>query len=97
MGTQIGPMIFGPIRSCDLTWELMAPFAGAKVLVPALFIGGDNDSAMKIPGIRKALERMNEAVPNLYKKIILKGCGHKIQQEQPDQVNAAMIEFVNTL
>jgi len=30
-------------RNIDRNWELLAPFAGAKVYVPALYIAGDRD------------------------------------------------------
>jgi pimeloyl-ACP methyl ester carboxylesterase len=30
-------------RNIDRNWELLAPFAGAKVTVPALYMAGDRD------------------------------------------------------
>ena len=36
----------GPLnyyRNIDRNWELMAPFAGVKVTVPALYIAGDHE------------------------------------------------------
>jgi len=30
-------------RNIDRNWELLAPFAGAKLTVPALYIAGDRD------------------------------------------------------
>ncbi len=36
-------------RNIDRNWELLAPFAGAKVIVPALYIAGDRDVVVKFP------------------------------------------------
>lgn len=84
-------------RAQDLTWELTAAFAGAKVTVPALYIGGEDDRALDIPGLRRALDRLPEAVPNLRDRILLPGCGHWTQQERPAEVNAALIAFLKDL
>jgi pimeloyl-ACP methyl ester carboxylesterase len=36
-------------------------------------------------------------VPRLKATIMLPGCGHWTQQERPDEVNAAMIDFLRHL
>jgi len=36
-------------------------------------------------------------IPNLRKALILPGCGHWTQQERPAEVNAAMLEFLQSL
>lgn len=79
-------------RNLDRTWELMAPWAGAKVTVPALFAAGDRD--MVITMTKAALDRMPETVPNLRTSVILPGCGHWTQQERPAEVNALLLEFL---
>jgi len=33
-------------------------------------------------------------LPNLKHKLIIEGAGHWIQQERPDEVNAALIGFI---
>ncbi len=38
-------------RNIDRNWELLAPFAGAKVTVPALYIAGDRDLVVGFPGM----------------------------------------------
>ena len=38
-------------RNIDRNWELLAPFAGAKVTVPALYIAGDRDLVMAFRGV----------------------------------------------
>ena len=37
-------------RNIDRNWELMAPFDGLPITVPALFMAGERDPVMKFPG-----------------------------------------------
>ena len=37
-------------RNIDRNWELLAPFAGAKVTVPALYVAGERDLVLAFPG-----------------------------------------------
>src|SRR5438477_156202 len=76
-------------RNIDRNWELLAPFSGARVTVPALFIAGDRDPVLSFPGSQAALDGMATLVPNLRKTLILEGCGHWTQQERPAEVNTA--------
>jgi pimeloyl-ACP methyl ester carboxylesterase len=75
----------------------MAPFAGAPVTVPALFIAGERDLVLAFPGMDRLLPSLAKFVPQLRRTIILPGCGHWTQQERPAEVNAAMIDFVRNL
>jgi pimeloyl-ACP methyl ester carboxylesterase len=84
-------------RNIDRNWELLAPFRGAKVTVPALYVAGDLDLVVRFPGMDKLLPALKDVVPGLRKTIMLPGCGHWTQQERPHEVNAAMLEFVKTL
>jgi len=84
-------------RNIDRNWELLAPFAGAKVTVPALYIAGDRDLVVAFRGLDKVIASLAEYVPQLRGKIILAGCGHWTQQERAAEVNAAMIDFLRRL
>lgn len=84
-------------RNTDRTWELLAPFAGAKVRQPALFIAGDRDVVLAFRGARGMVEQLPAAVPNLRRSLILPGCGHWTQQERPAETSAAMIDFLKGL
>lgn len=84
-------------RNIDRNWELLAPFAGAKVTVPALYIAGERDVVVAFPGMEQTLANLANVVPQLRKRIMLKGCGHWTQQERESDVNAALIEFVRSL
>jgi pimeloyl-ACP methyl ester carboxylesterase len=81
-------------RNIDRNWELLAPFAGAKVTVPALYIAGDRDVVVKFPRMDQLIANLKLFVPNLTKTIMLPGCGHWTQQERADEVNAALIAFL---
>lgn len=58
---------------------------------PALFIGGGKEAAVRYGSV----EPMKSALPNLREIVILPGCGHWLQQERPQEVNAAIIHFLN--
>ena len=81
-------------RNIDRNWELLAPFAGAKVTVPALYIAGDRDLVVRFRGAPELIANLTKFVPNLRKTIMLPGCGHWTQQERASEVNAALIEFL---
>jgi pimeloyl-ACP methyl ester carboxylesterase len=84
-------------RNIDRNWELLAPFAGARVTVPALYIHGDRDVVVRMPGADKMLAALPALVPDLRRQITLAGCGHWTQQERPAEVNAALIAFLRAL
>jgi pimeloyl-ACP methyl ester carboxylesterase len=84
-------------RNIDRNWELLAPFAGARVNVPALYIAGDRDLVVAFPGMDKLIPNLASFVPQLRGTIMLPGCGHWTQQERVGEVNAAMIDFLRAL
>lgn len=81
-------------RNIDRNWELLAPWTGAKVSVPALYVAGDRDLVMEFRGMDQLVPALKQFVPELRETIILPGCGHWTQQERPDEVNAAMLRFL---
>jgi len=84
-------------RNIDRNWELLAPFAGAKVTVPALYIAGDRDLVMAFRGSADLVANLSKFVPRLRRSIMLPGCGHWTQQERAAEVNQAMVEFLRAL
>ena len=80
-------------RNFDRNWELTANLAGARVEVPALFVAGAGDPVLRmVPP-----DRMSQWVPDLRGTILLPGAGHWIQQERPDEVNAALLHFLDEI
>jgi pimeloyl-ACP methyl ester carboxylesterase len=90
----------GPLnwyRNLDRNWELTAAWQHAPVLVPALYVAGEQDLVVRFPGAREGIGRLAQAAPQLREPVRLPGCGHWTQQEQPEQVSAAMIGFLREL
>jgi pimeloyl-ACP methyl ester carboxylesterase len=81
-------------RNIDRNWQLLAPYHGARVAVPALYVAGDRDLVVGFPGMDKIISRLPEAAPLLADTIMLPGCGHWTQQERPAEVNQAMLHFL---
>jgi epoxide hydrolase A/B len=86
----------GPLnwyRNFDRNWELSEAQAGAHVTVPALFVSGDRDPVRKMtpPDV------MDGWMVDLRGSIIVPDAGHWVQQERPDEVNAALLEFLSGL
>ena len=82
-------------RCIDRSAVLMAAFAGVKVQQPALFIGATRDVIFGQTGDSVLATR--SWVPELRVPIWIEDCGHWIQQEEPEQVNAALLDFLDTV
>ncbi len=88
-----GPL--GWYRNVDRSWELLAPFAGAAVTIPALYMAGDRDFVAAVNSQFIAMQ--SAMVPKLRPAIMLAGCGHWTEQERAPEVSAAMIDFLRSL
>jgi pimeloyl-ACP methyl ester carboxylesterase len=84
-------------RNLDRNWELQAAFNGLPVQTPALYLVGEYDTGLAIPGMHEIIRGMRKLVPNLRDSQIIQRAGHWLQQEAPDLVNAAVIEFLRNL
>jgi pimeloyl-ACP methyl ester carboxylesterase len=84
-------------RNIDRNWELSAPYAGASVTVPALYMAGDLDLVVSFPRMKEVIADLPRFIPKLRASIMLPGCGHWTQQERPNEVNKAMIDFLRNL
>jgi len=84
-------------RNHDRSWEMLAPFAGARVSVPALYVAGDRDLVVAFRGMGQLIANLIHFVPQLRRTLILSGCGHWTQQERATEVNEAMIDFLRSL
>jgi pimeloyl-ACP methyl ester carboxylesterase len=78
-------------RCVDLDWELLAPFEGKPIKVPAMFIGSDLDVATLWGA--EAIARFPETIPNCTETVILRNCGHWFTREQPEETNEAILRF----
>jgi pimeloyl-ACP methyl ester carboxylesterase len=81
-------------RNLDRNWDLTAPWQGAQIHQPSLFVAGSKDSVITgLIGAKRVTE-LERILPNLRQKLIIDGAGHWVQQERPDEVNAALISFL---
>ncbi len=84
-------------RNIDRNWELLAPWQGAPIQQPALFIAGQSDPVIVSAIGQKGLNALPQTVPGLRRTVMIEGAGHWIQQERPGEVNAALVEFLEAL
>ncbi|MGW0862330.1 alpha/beta fold hydrolase [Streptomyces sp. NPDC002611] len=85
-------------RNLDRNWELTAPWQGAVVSPPALYVYGDRDLVPAFPGTPELIEALPRLMPNLRREpVVLPGCGHWTQQERPAEVNKVLIDFLTEL
>jgi pimeloyl-ACP methyl ester carboxylesterase len=84
-------------RNQDRDWEQLPQLAELKVEQPALFIAGELDPVLAfVPGI-SLLDMMDAHYTDLRGKTLVAGAGHWVQQEKPDEVNRALLEFLEGL
>ncbi len=81
-------------RNLDRNWELQKALAGLKVEVPALFMAGERDTGLAIPGMREIIDAMPGLAPGLRATQFVPGAGHWLSQERPEIVSRAIIDFV---
>lgn len=84
-------------RNLDNNWNLQRALAGRTVDVPALYLVGEQDVGLAMPGMRDIIAAMPALAPKLTKSIILPECGHWAPQEQAQQVSDAIIQFARSL
>ena len=80
-------------RAMDVNWECDPDYGRATIERPALFLCGEKDPVLQII-TAKSLETMPERVPNLRGTHLIANAGHFAQQEQPEAVNAALVDFL---
>jgi pimeloyl-ACP methyl ester carboxylesterase len=82
-------------RNMDRDWQDLQPWRGAPVRVPSLFIGGEQDGPTRWGA--RAIARFPATLPGLRGSHILPRCGHWVQQEQPDEVNRLLVDWLTSL
>ena len=80
-------------RNLDRNWSRTEQLAGAKVTVPAAFLGGALDPVLMMtpPSVQDGWLEDDRG------SLIVEGAGHWVQQEKPDEVNAFVLEFLRGL
>ncbi len=86
--------ITGPVnwyRNIDANAEHYRSYDGAKVMQPTLMLAADADPVLPAT----LVEGMDHWVGDLT-TVIIEGSGHWTQQEQPDAVNDALLDWLET-
>ncbi|MFY7066588.1 alpha/beta fold hydrolase [Nocardiopsis changdeensis] len=87
----------GPLnwyRNIEANQGLMSPFRGRTIDVPGLYMVGTMDLVLAMRGVPELRAALTSIVPDLRGDVTLPGCGHWTQQERPEEVNAALLEFL---
>jgi pimeloyl-ACP methyl ester carboxylesterase len=80
-------------RNFDRNWELTESVADRRVEQPAMFLTGELDVVRKFT----STEGMTDWVTDLRWNTVVPGAGHWVQQEEPEIVNRALLEFLGGL
>jgi pimeloyl-ACP methyl ester carboxylesterase len=88
----------GPIdwyRCIDLNWSLTAFLQDRTIDQPSLFLVGERDPVRRYAGQHEAA--LAKWLTDMRGQTVLPGAGHWLQQERPDEINAALLKFLNGL
>ncbi|MGW0890961.1 alpha/beta fold hydrolase [Saccharopolyspora sp. NPDC002578] len=78
-------------RNFDRNWEITPELAGAKVRVPSAFIGGALDPVL----VGAPPSTQDGWLTRHQGDVLVPDAGHWVQQEKPDEVNAALLAFLD--
>ncbi|WP_306323104.1 MULTISPECIES: alpha/beta fold hydrolase [unclassified Streptomyces] len=82
-------------RNMDRDWEDLAPYDGAPITQPSLFIGGGRDASTV--WLAEAIDAYPKTLPGLVGSHVLPETGHWVQQERADVVNGLLVEWLRGL
>jgi pimeloyl-ACP methyl ester carboxylesterase len=77
-------------RNIDRNWELTEPVGERRVEQPSLFLTGEVDVVRQF----MPAQVMDGWVTDMRASVVVPGAGHWVQQEQPEAVNAAVLDFL---
>ena len=87
-----GPLSY--YRNMDLTWELTKD-SPRQISQPALFVAGERDGVILMAA--DALKELDKHVTDLRVNKLIPKIGHWTQQEAPEEVNQALIQFLEEI
>jgi pimeloyl-ACP methyl ester carboxylesterase len=80
-------------RNIDRNWERTAAYGERRIEQPAMFLTGERDPVRAF----MPSEAMDGWVTDLRASVVVPGAGHWVNQEAPDVVNAALLEWLGGL
>jgi pimeloyl-ACP methyl ester carboxylesterase len=81
-------------RNLDQNWAQTAAWQDAPITPPSLYISGENDVVRTFYPMDDSAKAI---VPNLLGIVNVPDCGHWTQQERPDVINDALLDFLTNL
>jgi len=84
-------------RNFHRNWETTPQLTGAKISQPTLFIAGEKDTVIRGATAEQLTTSMSAVCTDFRGVKLFSGAGHWVQQERPEETNAAVIEFLKGL
>ncbi|MDL2410679.1 alpha/beta hydrolase [Rhizobium calliandrae] len=84
-------------RNLDRNWELQHATSGQTVNIPALFMIGERDTGLSIPGMDQIIAGMPALVSDLRGSHVIPEAGHWLQQERPKEISEAILSFLKNV
>jgi pimeloyl-ACP methyl ester carboxylesterase len=89
---------FGPLsfyRNIDANWERSKDIPPSTVAMPVGFLTGSLDPVISM--LPDAAAEMDALLPDFRGMTTIEGAGHWVQQERPEETNAALLRFLSSL
>lgn len=84
-------------RNFHRNWELTEQFAQTTIKAPVTFIAGEQDSVIGGRTAEQLRAGMERVVEDLRAVTLIPNTGHWVQQERPEETNAAILEFLESI
>ena len=84
-------------RNFHRNWELTRGLQDVPVSQPAMFIAGENDGVIGGATREVLTTRLRQAATDPRGVHVLPGAGHWVQQQEPQEVNRLLLEFLEGL
>lgn len=89
---------FGPLsfyRNIDANWERGKDIPSSTLAMPVGFLTGSLDPVIMM--MPDAAAEMDALLPDFRGGTTVEGAGHWVQQERPEETNAALLKFFTSL
>ena len=81
-------------RNFERNWELTPELRGVPVSQPAMFIAGERDGVLRGATQEALTDRLSQAATDPRGVHLIPGAGHWVQQQEPEEVNRLLLEFL---
>ncbi|MEV6055367.1 alpha/beta hydrolase [Streptomyces sp. NPDC052107] len=80
-------------RNMDRNWALTRELEGRPITQPSFFLTGSRDPVARF----MPADSLGTVLTDLREHVVMEGAGHWVQQERPEEVNAALLRFLGSL